>query len=404
MSQLLKTEKIQSLLSIGIIFCTGLFPAIYLPALQLAALFALIGAALNAKTVFREGVQLRWHHLAIAQFLILSLLNTLYFPSLDGNKLHYKPLAIEALSLSFLLLGALILFMHKRRGMEQIWQKWLPLGLITSFAIMSLYYFSGSQGLRPKGFTPNALYPPMWFLTLTLISFCGFASMSARAKQLRYLLLGMAALMAMYSGGRLSLIAWLIATLFLASQYLPKDDPKARKRALGLAIGGFALLLALVFIVDHANDGTMLFRLYFTAQTLLSGQAADNFFRLEIWSAAWSIIAERPILGHGQVNERFLLQQILQKDWWFRSHQTYLSYWIGGGLLGLISGIALQLAALDLFSRRSGAFLRPAAFGLVIILGLHGLTESVFQSFVAVQMFILLIFLRLPSQKGEARN
>lgn len=395
MPKAIPTEKSQHFLNNSIILCLGLFPALHLSALQLAALLVLIGAGLNAKTLFTTSFRLRWHHLAMSQFLLFSLLNTFYFPSLEGNRLHYKPVAIEALCLSVLLIALLAVFKHNRPAMEQAWKNWLPVGLIASFLIVSLHYFSPMQEGRIQAFTPNALIPPMWFLTLTLISFCNFSTMSMGHKALRMALFSMAGLMAIYSGGRLSLIVWLISAVFLIFHYLPKADPQARKKALVLGAAGLSVMLICIFAIDYFKDGTMLFRLRYTVDALLSGQASDRFLRLEIWSAAWQLILERPMLGHGQVNERVLLHQILNEEWWFRSHQTYLSYWIGGGMIGLISGLVFQLSAGTL----SAPALRPAAFGLIGILGLHGLTESVFQSFVAVQMLIFLVMLRAPSER-----
>ena len=388
-----KKTQFQTVLDAGVALSIGVFPAFHITSIQLAAILILIGAALNYKNVLNIRFAFKWQHFAILQFLVLSLVNILLYPSLEGNRGHYTPLALEALVASLVLVFVLMVYVQDRPSLQSTLKHWLPVGLCVSFCVLSAFYFQAGEGARVRAFTPSSLIPPLWFLTLTLICFNDFKSMSARRKLVPYGLLIMATFVVIYCGGRLAMLTWLITACALIFFYVPNMGAHGRRRSLGIALFGLCLLISLAFTVDALNSGTMWFRLRHTIEAILSGDARNSFLRLEIWSAAWTLISERPLLGHGQINERFLLHQLLDQEWWFRAHQTYLSYWIGGGLLGLASGLFFQMSAFALILHRSSRDLRPAVIGLVIVVGLNGLTESIFQSFVSVQFFVLLVLL-----------
>ncbi|MGH1354031.1 MAG: hypothetical protein ACRBBS_02975 [Thalassovita sp.] len=65
----------------------------------------------------------------------------------------------------------------------------------------------------------------MWFLSLTLISFCWFHDLSRNDKVIRFALLALAGLMATYSGGRMILLLWLLSGAALGV-YLLLTRPK----------------------------------------------------------------------------------------------------------------------------------------------------------------------------------
>lgn len=373
--------------------CIGLFPALHIGALWAAGLVIVINATIHARPLWHEGIRLGWEHLAIGQFIALSLLNVLLYPLVEGNRAHYVPLSIEALTVTFLILCLTLFYPNRSGGLARAAVRWLPIGLLLSFGIITAFYLEGSQGARVRAFSPNPILPPVWYLALTVACFAGFRTFTRNAMFLHSLLLVSGALVAVYSGSRMALIVWMLSAGLICYAYLLRPRMATSLRAISLTGVGLFGTLLLVLALDQLTSGEMLFRLVYTLEHVLAGTASSEFFRLEIWTAAWELIKERPLLGHGNVNERILLHEILEREWWFRAHQTYLSYWIGGGLLGLISGLIFQTSICVLLFAPNAKTMRPIVFGLFGVIGLNGTTESIFQSFVAVQFYTLVVLI-----------
>lgn len=109
----------------------------------------------------------------------------------------------------------LLLQIHTPLQIKQaiLWS--LPAGLLVSFAVAKGFFLSSPPETRITILTPNALVPPLWFLILTVLSFCWFGQRSRGAKLLRLALFAMAGLMALYGSALLVLLAWVIAGLLL---------------------------------------------------------------------------------------------------------------------------------------------------------------------------------------------
>lgn len=394
--------SLQSALDGAIVLCFGLVPSFHLSALQLATLLILISGTLRGRALLQDLPKLGWAHILLLQFALFFILNAVLFPSLDGNMRHFQKVALESWGMT--LFGFALLWFYLggvrqgtlrgERDLAKAIERWLPLGLLISFAVMS-YFFFGPQGARAKAFSTNALVPPMWFLTLSLISFCWFHQMSRTQKLIRIALMALAALMAIYSGGRMILALWVLSGAVLGVHLLvtrPDNPSKPHQhgRDITLMAMGLIIGLGLLFAADQAIGGSLNARISYTLDSLRGGTLLrKNFFRLEIWDASLQVIKAYWPLGAGQVNERLLIHEIIDRDWWFRAHQTYLSYLIAGGVPALLSGVLFQAAGLAFRARA----MLPAALGLVGVLGLNGLTDSVFQSFFNVQLYMMLVMI-----------
>lgn len=392
-------DRLQNGIDAGIALCLGLIPAFHLVALQLALVLIILSVALRGRDVFSNLPPLGWPEILILQFAIYFLFNACAYPSLEGNMRHFQRIALESWGMTLLGFGLTWIYLAEGRDFLVALQRWTPIGLAISFFVMS-YFFFGPQGSRAQAFSTNTLVPPMWYLTLTLICFCNFAQMSKNAQITRLLLLGSAAVMCFYSGGRMILIIWLISTLVLASHLLMtrRESPSLVRSFAGLLLGTIGLL-ALFYALDILTGRTITMRFIYTYDNLTEvGLSSSAFFRLDIWAASLEVIRDYLPFGAGQVNERFLIHQIIERDWWFRAHQTYLSYLIAGGWIALVSGLLFQGAAFALFTRA----LFPAGLGMVLVPGLNGLTDSVFQSFFSVQLYMLLVLLLVHSKKHSA--
>lgn len=388
-------DRLQYGLDAGVALCIGLIPVFHLPALQLILVLILGSVLLRGGQTFTGLPRLGWPHILILQFALYFMINAWIYPSFEGNMRHFQRTAVESWGMTLFGFGLTWLYLAQGRDFMIPLQKWMPPALGLSFLIMS-YFFIGPQGARAQAFSTNALLPPMWYLTLTLICFCNFATMTNRDKIIRLVLLGTAAIMCLYSGGRMILIIWLLCTMLLAVYVVRTRRRNTRPfRDLILLLVPLLGLLGLLALLDAVTGRTIAIRFAYTFETLSrNGLSSEGFFRLEIWAAALDIIKQYLPFGAGQVNERLLIHKIIEREWWFFAHQTYLSYLIAGGWIALVSGLLFQGAGFVLLTRT----MMPAALGLVLVPGLNGLTDSVFQSFFSVQLYMLLILLLTHSQ------
>ena len=397
-------DRLQHGLDAGIAISLGLLPVFYLISLQLIMVFLFASVLLRGKQMFTNLPSFGWQHVLLLQFVIYFLLNILFYSPVEIHAEQLKHVALESYVMALFGFAITMLYLGRGRDFMIPLQRWTPLALTLSFLVMS-YFFFGPQGARAQAFSTNALVPPMWYLTITLICFCDFKKMDFWQRSLRLALFGSAAVMCLYSGGRMILMIWLFCAIILAI-YLIRLRPRAGHLLKDSAVL-LCVILAIVgglYALDAFSGGTIAMRFTYTFDSLReNGMSSTTFYRLELWAAAMEIIKESFPLGVGQINERFLIHDIIERDWLFLSHQTYLSYLVSGGLIALISGILFQSAGFGLFTQAT----MPAAIGVVVVPALNGLTDSVFQSFFSVQLYMLLILLLVHSQsviKADSNN
>lgn len=380
----------------------GLFPAIFLPILQLMLLIVLYGIFISYKCVdirIRENL-VRWRYFAFAQFYILFFLNALIYPVWDTSGKHARAIALESWSIGLLTLFvvAFWLEMTKPNDLKRGIINWLPSGLFLSFGIATVMYVLAGKWSRIAIFTPNPLIPPFWFLVLTMTSFCWFFEMQYRQKILRVVIFFMAGVMAVYGGARLAILAWILSGVILSIWfYIQAEKREKNKFLLGISLSAVVCISG-VLVADFTVGGLLLYRLEGLFQTNFSSENLTlQFPRLKIWSGAMLIVVDNFWSGIGSVNERFAIGQKLNWELWYHAHQTYLSYIIAGGVIALISGLIMQSLAMIFMRRKHCSEFFPAFLGLGFVVTLNCLTDSVFQSGVAVHAFMIitLIFLRV---------
>ncbi|MGB7316665.1 MAG: hypothetical protein WBC85_01730 [Planktotalea sp.] len=376
----------------------GLFPAIFLTSLQVILLIILGWLVLNRRQISWSmvKVQLNWTHLALGQFFLFFLVNSIVFTALPGTPDHYRSVAIESwvVSLLALLLLALFLAYQEPTRLKAALIGWLPVGLCITFAIATVIFISGLQGPRIHIATPNPLVPPLWFLILTLCSFTWFAEMSRAHKALRVALFIMAGLMALYAGARLVMLAWLFSGLLLGAYLIAISPPRHRTKA--LLWGGLILVagISVMWLADRLAGALLSHRLGMLFDLEVSREELRTRFpRLVLWDASLAVISEQMPWGAGNINERILIQNEIGWTRWLRAHQSYLSYLIAGGPLALISGVILQLPVLYFLRRNVFRDKFPAFIGLGAVLALNCLTDSILQSAVAVQAYMVILLL-----------
>ena len=369
-------------------------------------LVALIGVLLHGRRLFKRRARgINWAYVAIAQFIVFFFINAYVFAPLTEMQIPLRAVALEAWGTSLFGLLLFGIYLADGRDLKLACQKFMPLGMLGSFAFLTyeyLFIWDGG-GYRAHGLAPTELAPPLWFLILTMISFAGYAQMSKRARLVPFILFLCTAFMCMYAGARLVMLAWLLSAAFLVAYIALLSAQESRKRTALRLVGGLCAAIFSVYVIDSVSAGIINERVRETLDGF-SNQNSTTFFRLELWRAAISVAQDALPWGAGQINERPLVTAEIDKDYLtareinpdvrLRAHQTYISYVIGGGWLALLSGVIFQCAPLAAL-RRGTVSILPAVVGLFCIAALNGLTDSVFQSYGAVQVYMLLTLLIL---------
>lgn len=390
-------SDIQSKLTAAVCLCLGLLPSVHITALNTATLLILAAVLLDWRKITVR-LQLSWPHWLLLTFILYSIFNTLVYESLSGNREHFYWVALETWSITLVAFFSTVFFSHER-ALKPALISWLPIGLVFSFFIMSAFFFSGVEGHRPDAFSTSALYPPMWFLILTGVSFCWFDTMSNVQKLFRFVLLGLAGVMTIYAGARLILIAWVLMSIYLLYFTTANYSKLSGPRRFALTLLGVCIALIITSGLDILFNGAWALTYRFTGFLQATIQQDTDFLRLQLWAESWRWITQQPWLGYGQINERLLLSDVGSDDRWYRAHQTYLSFWLGGGVIGLFFGLLFQLSALALVWPHFTRALAPAAISLLGVTILNGMTDSIFQSFITLQIYMLLVLLLVPHHK-----
>lgn len=389
-------------LIVALMLLLGLFPAIFLPILQLMLFIVLYGIVISYKflDVKFSKLFLRWRYFSFAQFYILFFLNSLLYPVWDSSGEHVRAVALESWSIGLFTLFAAAFWLEMQKPDDLKWGviNWLPLGLILSFGIATIMYVLAGKWSRIAIFTPNPLIPPFWFLVLTMASFSWFFEMKYKQKLLRVVIFFMAGVMAVYGGARLAILAWTLCGVILSIWfYIQAEKEEKNIFLIGTCLSAI-ICIGGVLAADFFVGGLLVYRLegLFNANFSFENLIIQ-FPRLKIWSGAMSIVVENFWNGIGSVNEQFAIGRELNWELWYRAHQTYLSYIIAGGVTALISGLIMQSSVMIFMLRKNRTKFFPAFLGLGFVVTLNCFTDSVFQSAVAVHAFmvITLIFLRV---------
>lgn len=391
----------------GAVFLLGLFPTFFLPVLQLALVLLLIGLFVNWRGCDRAAFSALFEprYIAFAQFCVFFFINAALYPVWEGSRVHHRPIALESWSISLLCLIVLGLWLNMQRpaDIKRALIQWLPAGLSISFAAATLVVVFGDQGPRVPLFTPNALVPPFWFLTLTMTSFAWFFEMSRAHRIWRLGLFVLAGVMAVYGGARLIMLAWMLCAVALTVWFLIQVSAKRRLMVLMRAGLSIAICAVGIVLVDALTGAGFVQRMAQFSQVDFTYESISaQFPRLQIWIGALSLISDNALLGIGQVNEKFAMNLELEWERWFRAHQTYFSYLLAGGPLALISGLLMQSPVLAFLARDKRLALFPVFLGLGVVVTLNCLTDSIFQSAVSLQayMVITLFFLKARDAKS----
>jgi len=249
------------------------------------------------------------------------------------------------------------------------WRRWWNTTLVASF-LMVLYCVLqiiglktiNQGGVRVDGTLGNAIYLAVYMLFHIFIAIL-FLWRERKSVALRWVygLLILAQIFILYYTATRGAILGLLVGLFILAvlNIRNKEDHLVRKISIAVLVGlvvlvgGFAIFKNATFI----KNSPVLSR--FTSLNMDEVKKQGRYF---VWPMALEGIKERPLLGWGQENFSYVFQEHYSPEmfrlepWFDRAHNIFLDWAVAGGLLGLLSYLALYLALLYLIWKPARQF------------------------------------------------
>lgn len=309
----------------------------------------------------------------------------------------------------FVLIAHLALYYIVVSSMFNTKAKWVQYlnVYIGASAMMSIYGLLQAAGkitinqgsTRVDGTFGNASYLAI-YLVFTIFLCLYFMIDSSRAKWQRwsYAVVGIVNIIVLYftatRGAILGLIGGLVLTGIIVA-IKEKDNAWVRKLAYGI-LGAIAIVIVGFISIkntDFAKNNQVLGR--FSSLGINEIKTQGRYF---VWPMAIKGFVEHPVLGWGQENFNYVFNKYYdprmygQEQWFDRTHDIFLDWLIAGGLVGLLSYLALY-AALLYYIWRKGSVLKLSEkailTGLVAAYVFHNI--FVFDNLISYVMFFSLL-------------
>ncbi len=244
---------------------------------------------------------------------------------------------------------------------EVDWKRWWNVSLLASFVVVlySVLQITGFKtinqgGVRVDGTLGNAIYLAVYMLFHIFVAAL-FMWREWKNVVLRwvYALLIFSQVFILYYTATRGAILGLIGGLFVAavlSIFNKNEDERMVRKAgviillaLTLLVGGFFSLRNTEFVASSP----VLSR--FSSLTMGELKTQGRYF---VWPIALEGVKERPLLGWGQENFNYIFNEHYRPEmyrlepWFDRAHNIFLDWAVAGGILGLLSYLALYVALL----------------------------------------------------------
>jgi len=276
------------------------------------------------------------------------------------------------------------------RNLQHLWRYMAPAGLIFSFLVLSIDYFTAFRGseCRVSGYVFNPTVPPVFFTIFTIGSFFGWAGFTKGQRLLRYLLVVMAVIVTTaYAGARMTLLVQIFA-FGLLSLILPARDTKERIQLVavlgGLGVLGVAIGLGFDIIADCSFAKRLSLMVEVAGEPAEPGQNSISI-RIDLAKQALALMAQNPWTGFGISAEKLIAAPE------YHIHNQYFSWMIWGGVISLISGTAYLVSpsiALLISPTRDGLILSLAISGIIAV---NSISDSLlYHDYVNVEFILAL--------------
>lgn len=248
------------------------------------------------------------------------------------------------------------------------WKWWWNTSLVASLIMVfyCLFQLSGNLeihqgGVRVDGTLGNASYLALYFLIHIFIALYYWVKSKTSVERWLYGILMIAQASILYATATRGAILGLLGGLFvIALLNINNKESERIKRwsryALAVLVG-FVLVFLMVKNSSFVTSSPVLSRF-----SNLSVSSLKTEGRAFVWPMAIEGIKEKPILGWGQDNfnyvfaEHYSAEMYKLEPWFDRAHNIFLDWAIAGGLLGLISYLALYIIVLISVWKRKNHF------------------------------------------------
>jgi O-antigen ligase/thioredoxin-like negative regulator of GroEL len=242
---------------------------------------------------------------------------------------------------------------------EKVWSWFLKTSLgasiiVSGYALMQVFgYIPVNQGgTRVDATLGNATYLAVY--VLFHIFFAAMLCVRERKAWLKvtYAAIALVHMIVLYNTGTRGTVFGLIAGSFVVTALIALFDKREKKRrVIAASVIGAGIILSLgALAVKNAP--------FVQNSPVLSRYASISFNEIQtqgryfIWPMAVKGFEQRPILGWGQDNFNYVFnanydpRMYGQEQWFDRAHNVFLDWLIAGGLLGLLSYLALYAAGI----------------------------------------------------------
>lgn len=256
--------------------------------------------------------------------------------------------------ITLLHLGAYFLVVGSVLREQSTWNKLIGTTLGASFmmAIYSFFQIAGKivinqGGVRVDGTLGNASYLGIYMVFHIFFAALLFVRSKKDWQKVLLAIVAIANLVVLYftatRGAILGLLGGALVTFSILLFKSQKGDG-IRKVALGglLALVVFVGLFVSIKDTNFVKESPVLSR--FASLSLSEVKTQGRYF---VWPMAIKGFVEKPILGWGQEGFNFVFNKYYdprmynQEPWFDRAHNTFLDWLIAGGLLGLLSYLAI---------------------------------------------------------------
>ncbi len=269
--------------------------------------------------------------------------------------------------ISLLHLGAYFLVLISVMS-EELWRKWWNTSLVASALMAGVAIFQimgwvnvSLGGARVDGTFGNPIYLAVYSLFHIFIALL-FLVREWRHRNMRwfYGALILLQLFVLYHTATRGAILGLIGGVVILGllNLRGSSGQWGRKVALGALLGSLVLVGGLYLARNTAvvSESPVLSR--FSTLSLDELRTQGRYF---VWPIAWSGFTDRPLLGWGQENfdqvfqKYYVPEMHILEPWFDRAHNIFLDWLVSGGVLGLISYLALYVLSLYLIWWRSSS-------------------------------------------------
>ena len=284
------------------------------------------------------------------------------------------------------------------------WKRWWNVSLAASF-LMILYCVLqiiglrviNQGGVRVDGTLGNAIYLAVYMLLHIFIALL-FLWREWKNVALRWVygLLILSQVFVLYQTATRGAILGLIGGVFVTAilNVANKEDRLVRKASAALLVGLAVLIGGFLLFKDRSfiKDSPVLSR--FSSLTTEAIKTQGRYF---VWPMAIKGFQERPLLGWGQDNFNYVFNQYYDpqmfnlEPWFDRAHNIFLDWAVSGGLLGLLSYLALYVAfLLSVWKSTSLSYIEKSIFtGLMVAYFFHNF--FVFDNLISYTLFFSLL-------------